>query len=291
MKSKKIISGLLALTFVIGGAVIPGAVINNSVVASASTFDRREVLIYGDYEYALLNDGTVEIARYMGLDAKEVEIPAEINGAVVTSIGSSAFSAKSSIVSIKMPDSITAICSDAFAYCTHLSDIKLSVNLTTIGSYAFCSCTSLKSIEIPKSVTYLGWFPFSETRSSLVFNCYKGSIIENYALNNHRHFKILDAEDKTEFPVLNEVQFNTKYHQFRMKWTEVEGAEEYAIAVYLAGKWRVQKQGIPADTTTYTSPKKTDQLQPKAYKVAIGAKINGKWDKVNAINNAFEILV
>jgi hypothetical protein len=289
MKSKKIISGLLALSFVFGGTALPNTVVNNSVVASAAT-KNVEVLTYGDYKYTLLEDGTVEIAKYIGTD-EVVEIPAEIDGAAVTSIGSNAFTNKRSIVSIKMPDSITVIGREAFSHCSNLAEVKLSSNLTTIGDYAFYYCTGFKSIVIPKSVIDLRTAPFSQTKPALVLNCYKGSIIENYALKNRRNFKVIDAEDKTEFPVLREVLFNTKNHQFRMEWTEVEGAEEYGIAVYLAGKWRVQKQGIPADTTTYTSPKNTNQGQPKTYKVAIGAKINGKWDKDNAINNAFEILV
>ena len=86
MKSKKIISGLLALTFVLGGAAIPGTFVDNSVVASAA-----EVLTYGDYEYTINNDeGTVEITKYNGTD-EVVEIPGEINGAAVTSIGEKAF--------------------------------------------------------------------------------------------------------------------------------------------------------------------------------------------------------
>ena len=44
-------------------------------------------------------------------------------------------------------------------------------------------------------------------------------------------------------------------------------------AVYLAGKWRIQTQKIPATAVSYTTPK---NLTPgKTYKVAIAAKVNG----------------
>ena len=48
MKSKKIISGLLALTFVFGGTALPNTVVNNSVVASAS---ESEYFSYGEFMY------------------------------------------------------------------------------------------------------------------------------------------------------------------------------------------------------------------------------------------------
>lgn len=164
MKSKKIISGLLALSFVFGGTAIPGAVANNSVVASAVT-SATEVLAYGDFEYTILNDGTVEIAKYIGSDT-EVEIPAEIDGAAVTSIGQHAFYAfygcsseedeqevkNRTITSIVIPDSVIEINKSAFEGCRNLESITLPKNLKYIGMYAFLGCEEIKSFVIPDSV-------------------------------------------------------------------------------------------------------------------------------------------
>ncbi len=44
----------------------------------------------GDYQYTELEDGTVEIATYVG-GAKEVTIPSTLDGKAVTSIGGEAF--------------------------------------------------------------------------------------------------------------------------------------------------------------------------------------------------------
>ncbi|SFC51867.1 hypothetical protein [Ruminococcus albus] len=84
------------------------------------------------------------------------------------------------------------------------------------------------------------------------------------------------------YPKNIKVEYSEKYRQVRFTWDKVEGADKYAIAVYLAGKWKVQAQNIT--DTVYTSPK---NLTPgMTYKVAIAAKVNGTWDTKNAIKNA-----
>ncbi len=50
----------------------------------------REVFESGEYTYALLDDGTVEITKYKG-SAKELDLPCELDGYPVTSIGDGAF--------------------------------------------------------------------------------------------------------------------------------------------------------------------------------------------------------
>ncbi|SEK73587.1 leucine-rich repeat protein [Ruminococcus albus] len=153
MNNKKIVAGLLALSFVFGGTALPNTVVNNSVVASASEED-AEVLTYGDYKYILREDGTAEIVEGH-FSADEVKIPGEINGAVVTSIGEDAFDCNYFVYvkSVVIPDSVTEIKEGAFAYCRYLESITLSKNLKCIGSNAFFGCELLNSIDIPDSVT------------------------------------------------------------------------------------------------------------------------------------------
>ena len=387
MKSKKIISCLLALSFVFGGAAIPGAVVDNSVVASAA-----EVLTYGDYEYTI-NGGTVEITKYTGTD-EVVEIPSEIDGVAVTSIGKfafqennyitkvtipdgvikiggSAFSSCSALkkvrlssnlteikiavfidctaltditlpsgitsiganafrscssleninfpdglesineyafqnckklVSISLPDSVTSIGNMAFCNCDSLTDVKLSANINSINKSNFYKCTSLKELVVPASLKTIGGNTFtSNYRSadenkepSFTLKCYNGSAAEKHALENAVNFKVIDADDKTEYPELTEAKFakvarikHTDYFQFRINWTKVEGAQQYGIAVNLAGKWKVQAY-TDADTTTYTSPKLTSGQN---YQTVICAKVNGKWDTSALNSRAFTLTV
>lgn len=92
-----------------------------------------------------------------------------------------------------------------------------------------------------------------------------------------------------DYPKNIKVEYNEKYHQIRFSWDKVEGATGYGIAVNLAGKWRVQGSVIPANQLSYTTPK---NLTPgKSYRVAIAAKINGKWTTAKSTKHAVTVTV
>ena len=110
---------------------------------------------YGDLEYSVLDDGTVEITDYNS-SAKTVDIPEKINGKSVTSIGDCAFRYCTSLKSITIPNSVMEIGSSAFSGCSSLTSITIPNSVTEIGVYAFKGCTSLTSITIPNSVTNIG---------------------------------------------------------------------------------------------------------------------------------------
>ena len=115
---------------------------------------------YGDYEYTINDDGeTISITGYNGSDT-QVDIPSEIDGNSVTTIGSVAFYGCTSLTSINIPDTVTRIEWDAFGACTSLSSINIPDSVTEIGEGAFDGCTSLLSINIPPLVTYIGLSTF-----------------------------------------------------------------------------------------------------------------------------------
>ena len=141
---------------------------------------------YGDLYYDVID--AVEI-RITGCEKEvtAVEIPAEIAGKPVTSVGRSAFSGCNSLAAVTIPDSVTRIgldafykCSslttitmpdgvtilgaDAFSFCTSLTEVTMPNSLTSIGSNAFSGCSSLTEIEIPDSVTSIGESAFSDCK-------------------------------------------------------------------------------------------------------------------------------
>ncbi len=72
-----------------------------------------------------------------------------------------AFSGRSSLTSITIPDSVKSIGSCAFYNCTGLKSVTIGNGVTSIGNYAFQGCSGLTSIKIPDSVTSIGNYAFS----------------------------------------------------------------------------------------------------------------------------------
>ena len=85
----------------------------------------------------------------------DIEIPENINGTQILSIGNNAFSNQNNLLSVTIPNTITNIDTSAFEGCSYLQSVTLSNNLIAIGSLAFKGCESLGSITIPSSVQYI----------------------------------------------------------------------------------------------------------------------------------------
>lgn len=126
------------------------------------------------WDYTTLADGTLEITSYKGSDL-DVEIPAAIGKARVTSIGDYAFSkyyfkenksrknnekVRRAIKRVVIPKGVTRIGKGAFEECRAIEEIVIPETVTEFGENAFASCVSLKEAKIPKGVTVIGWRAF-----------------------------------------------------------------------------------------------------------------------------------
>ncbi len=127
----------------------------------------------GTFEYRALDDGTLEITKYLGTDTA-VTIPdtigskkvSSLNGAFqncgaiteitisegITSIQDHTFEGCSGLTALRIPSSVNHIGVMAFADCTSLAEITLPESLNGVGSQMFYNCTVLKEITIPKIV-------------------------------------------------------------------------------------------------------------------------------------------
>ena len=117
----------------------------------------------GDYEYEVLDDGTVSITKYNGSDT-DVTIPSELDGKKVTEIRSNddwngVFSY--SVERVSIPDSVTTIGCYAFSRCWRLKSVEIPDSITKIEGFAFDGCTKLESISIPDGVTEIGFHVFA----------------------------------------------------------------------------------------------------------------------------------
>ncbi|MBR3928215.1 MAG: leucine-rich repeat domain-containing protein [Clostridia bacterium] len=159
--------------------------------------EEQTVYVLGDYQYILLEDGTAKITSYKG-NEENLQIPDQLNGYTVTSVGDEAFS-RSSLTSVTIPESIRDMGANPFLGCERLEIIRVSSKsqsfatidgvlfnktekklvcypkafdaesysipngILAIGDEAFYWCTPLKSITIPQSVTEIGNSAFSLT--------------------------------------------------------------------------------------------------------------------------------
>ena len=114
-------------------------------------------------EYRAFDDDTVEITNCDNEAAGDLEIPAEIDGKPVTSIGDSAFSVCSGLTKITIPNGVTSIGDYAFSDCSGLAEVTIPDSVTSIRDGAFSNCSGLTEITIPDSVTSIGGSTFLKT--------------------------------------------------------------------------------------------------------------------------------
>lgn len=116
--------------------------------------------IYGEIFY---NDdilGGLEIIGCPDDFTGSLTIPMEINGEIVTSIDSNAFSHKQNVTEIILPSSIEIIYRNAFQG-SGIENIFFSEGLKTISNEAFLECENLQSVALPDTLTEIGRYAFA----------------------------------------------------------------------------------------------------------------------------------
>jgi hypothetical protein len=89
-----------------------------------------------------------------------VIIPSQINGLTVATIGYEAFSDRTNVTSVTIPNGVTNIASFAFEDCAGLTNIDFPDGILSFGTNAFYYCTRLTNVTIPISATNIGSAPF-----------------------------------------------------------------------------------------------------------------------------------
>lgn len=186
-----------------------------------------------------------------------------------------------------------------FDGCVNLTSLDLSSFDTSKGvnmTVTFRKCDNLKTLSLGENFKSIeegseltngiyGWININSPKT-VVSGSKKYAIIYNEGKNTYKRLTS-NTGAKLTYPTNINIEYSAKYHQVRISWNKVEDADRYGIAVYLAGKWRVQVQNITG--TAYTTPK---NLTPgKNYRVVVVARVNGNWDTANAIHNAVTVTI
>lgn len=85
---------------------------------------------------------TIFLCKFVS-DIKQIEIPEEIDGHRVTSIGKNAFRFCSSLTSVTIPDSVTIIGESAFENCVNLESVIIKNKNASIAENAFYGCKKI----------------------------------------------------------------------------------------------------------------------------------------------------
>ena len=144
--------------------VVLTALLSASACALAQTFS------VGNLTYSVTDKtaGEVDVSSCESYES-EIDVPATVShGGIsykVTGIGITAFSVKSNLRRIGLPEGIRHIGEEAFAYCSQLTSMSLPASVESIGSKAFSGCVSLSSIVLPDSLISIGDGAFEKCRS------------------------------------------------------------------------------------------------------------------------------
>ena len=204
---------------------------------------------------------------------------------------------------------------DEVVYCSecgeelsrvHLTLDKLEYTAPTIKYTKGDRSVSLSWTEVENAEKY-GIAGYINGKWQLLYECSETSFVLN-GLSEGTNYKVAviaisegqwltdfsnaivvtPESSENKYPVVSSIVHNAQTRQFKVNWTAVKGAQQYGIAVYLAGKWKVVTQDIPAKTTSFTSPKLT---AGQTYRMVICAKVNGKWDISDLNGRSFTVTV
>lgn len=104
-------------------------------------------------------DGSLSLSRIYGSQTS-IRVPASFEGRIVTAIGREAFSMRTTLRTVELPQTITSIGQSAFYYCSALEYVYLPDGVASIGASAFYNCTALENVRLPASVTSIDMMAF-----------------------------------------------------------------------------------------------------------------------------------
>ncbi len=131
-------------------------------VPVAVSAQEETILASGDFEYTVLEDDTVCVTAYLG-NSNVVEVPSQIEGKAVSTLGDELFWYMKDITSVILPESLEYIGARVFQSCTSLAEITIPDTVAEIGDACFLGCSSLTKINVPANLVYVGAFAFDET--------------------------------------------------------------------------------------------------------------------------------
>ena len=165
--SRRLIAALVAAVILLFAGILGVSASRNYISRFFSRYNQdtyhfvSQGMINGDYEYAL-----VELRGIIGFGKKQyavitdysgndetLEIPDEIDGYSLYSIGADAFAGSEMLISAVLPEGVQEIGENAFRNCANLKYIELPSSLVTINYGAFADCDITGIVKLGSNFT------------------------------------------------------------------------------------------------------------------------------------------
>ena len=104
------------------------------------------------FDYADKNENSYSVIGFTGSPVN-LELPDDYKGLPVTEIGAAAFSAKSTLKTVRLPSGLKKIGDNAFWECAGLIAIDLPDTVESLGAASLQGCTGLRSFTLPSRIT------------------------------------------------------------------------------------------------------------------------------------------
>jgi hypothetical protein len=119
--------------------------------------------VFGNFTYTV-SGSSVTVTDFPTTISGSVDIPSQIEGKTVTTIGNNAFQG-CIMTSVTIPSGVTSIGSHGFSYNSKLLEVIILSNSVTLGSSAFSSCWSLQNFTMSAISGYINSYAFGDCRS------------------------------------------------------------------------------------------------------------------------------
>ena len=130
------------------GSEVEQTLIDNDIAYSYYNQQNEEFIYNSDGD-------SINIVKYVG-NLYDVEIPSELDGMPVTTIGVAAFQNNPSVRRVKLPLTIRSIGDWAFSYMADLQVVTLQPGIESIGANAFTGDAKLTELKLPDTLTKIG---------------------------------------------------------------------------------------------------------------------------------------
>ncbi|MBR5513139.1 MAG: leucine-rich repeat protein [Ruminococcus sp.] len=142
-------------------AILSGIMAVSAASTTAEKDSRKEIsTVINAVEYTILvnSDGkTAELkSAYLPYSYAETDVPAEIEGYKITSIGERAYAGNFIVEKITIGQNIKSIGEKAFMSCYELKEVELNEKITAIPDDCFFSCPKLETVVLPDTLKSIG---------------------------------------------------------------------------------------------------------------------------------------